>query len=997
MKIGKRLLAIFLAAALLTGCAHVETSDNPVGIGDNSDSVSGSDTAESSEPAVSENTDTHSEAGSDVTSDMTDDVNSEVSESTDKRETSENENSESVSEPSVPVPVNTPAPAAESTPASAAEGTSASTHESTPAPVPAADKPAAQSSTGSTGTDKKPETKPQSSSGAVGNSKLSESGSGTEGTEGKGSYNYGEALQKALIFYELQRSGDIDEKTARCNWRGDSGMNDGADAGLDLTGGLYDAGDNVKFNLPMAYTATMLAWSVYEDKDAYEKSGQLEYALDSIKWINDYLIKCHPSKDVYYYQVGDGNADHSWWGAAEVMHMNRPSYKVDKNSPGSTVTAEAAAALAACALVYKNIDSKYSQECLTHAKQLYELSESTKSDSGYTAANGFYNSWSGFYDELSWAGMWLYIATNDKAYLDKAKTYESQSGGNYKWTLCWDDKWAGAVCLLATQTGEQKYKDKIQKNLDWWTTGTGGEKVTYSPKGLAWLDSWGSLRYATTAAFLAGVYADYKGCPADKVKTYNEFCEKQVNYALGSTGRSFVVGFGVNPPEHPHHRTAQGSWSDNMNEPSNHRHTLYGALVGGPDASDSYTDTVSDYNKNEVACDYNAGFVGALAKLYGKYGGKTLKDFGAIEKVGDEMYVEYTTNAQGNGFTEIKAVVYNTTAWPARSSENLELRYFVDLSELYSAGKSASDVTVSLNYNQGAKYAGIYEWDKAKHIYYISLDFSGADIYPGGQSAYRCEVQFRMSAEGWSADNDPSYKELVGSNGSSLVRAKSIGLYENKKLIYGTEPNGKFTGTVVSENGNGGSSGNNGNSGNNSSNGNSGSSQGSGNNSNSSGNSGNNTQTEQKPTSASGGLSVSLNQQSVSGSGNTVQFALDITNNTGAAIDLSKLEIDYFLTADGNNDLNFWCDYSALTGSSYTALTDSVKGSFSKASGDNCDTKCAVTFDSGSIASGDGLTLQVRITRADWSDFNLGNDYSAGNVEHIYILNNGKAVFGKKP
>ncbi len=967
MKIGKRLPAIILAGALLTGCANSELS-NPVGAMDMEESSEVvSAVGESYEPSGSENAeDTRDEAGAgnEDSFDMTDTSDDNSTENSGNEVTSNDTESDVVS-----------------------AATNTSVGENTP--VPSGSTPTTASTASTTGgSDKKPEsTAPKSSSGTVGNDKLSESGSGTEGTVGKGSYNYGEALQKALIFYELQRSGDIDEKTARCNWRGDSGMSDGADAGLDLTGGLYDAGDNVKFNLPMAYTATMLAWSVYEDKDAYEKSGQLEYALDSIKWINDYLIKCHPEKDVYYYQVGDGNADHSWWGAAEVMHMNRPSYKVDKNSPGSTVTAEAAAALAACAAVYKDIDGKYAQECLTHAKQLYDFAESAKSDSGYTAANGFYNSWSGFYDELSWAGMWLYIATTDKSYLDKAKTYEAQSGGNYKWTLCWDDKWAGAVCLLATQTGEQKYKDKIQKNLDWWTTGTGGERVTYSPKGLAWLDSWGSLRYATTAAFLAGVYADYKGCPADKVKTYSEFCEKQVNYALGSTGRSFVVGFGENPPEHPHHRTAQGSWSDNMNDPNYHRHTLYGALVGGPDASDGYTDSVSDYNKNEVACDYNAGFVGALAKLYGKYGGKTIKDFGAIEEVGEEMYVEYNTNAQGNGFTEIKAIVYNTTAWPARSSENLELRYFVDLSELYSAGKTASDVTVSLNYNQGAKYAGIFEWDKAKHIYYISLDFSGADIYPGGQSAYRCEVQFRMSAEGWSADNDPSYKELVGGNGSSLVRAKSIGLYENKKLIYGTEPNGKFTGTVVSE---GGSSnnGNTGNSGNNS-----GGTQSSGNN----GNSNNNTsQTEQKPSSTGGGLSVTLDQQSVSGSGNTVQFTLDITNN-GAAIDLSKLEIDYFLTADGNNDLNFWCDYSALTGDNYAALTDSVKGSFSKASGDNCDTKCAITFGSGSLSSGGGITIQVRITRADWSDFNLGNDYSAGNAEHIYILNDGKAVFGKKP
>ena len=156
---------------------------------------------------------------------------------------------------------------------------------------------------------------------------LTSTGNGYEGTKGTGAFNYGEALQKSILFYELQRSGDIDEATARTNWRGDSGMTDGSDVGLDLTGGLYDAGDNVKFNLPMAYTAAMLAWSVYEDRAAYEQCGQLSYTLDNIRWICDYLIKCHPEDEVYYYQVGDGNIDHSWWGACEVMQMNRPSFK----------------------------------------------------------------------------------------------------------------------------------------------------------------------------------------------------------------------------------------------------------------------------------------------------------------------------------------------------------------------------------------------------------------------------------------------------------------------------------------------------------------------------------------------------------------------------------------------------------------------------------------------------------------------------------------------
>jgi hypothetical protein len=44
-------------------------------------------------------------------------------------------------------------------------------------------------------------------------------------------------------------------------------------------------------------------------------------------------------------------------------------------------------------------------------------------------------------------------------------------------------------------------------------------------------------------------------------------------------------------------------------------HVLTGALVGGPDSNDSYTDSRSDYISNEVATDYNAGFQSAVAGL----------------------------------------------------------------------------------------------------------------------------------------------------------------------------------------------------------------------------------------------------------------------------------------------------------------------------------------------------------------------------------------------
>lgn len=87
------------------------------------------------------------------------------------------------------------------------------------------------------------------------------------------------------------------------SWRGDSNLEDGSDVGVDLSGGMYDAGDSVKFGFPMAFTATILSWSVLEYGPAMESAGQLTSAKASLKWVTDYLIKAHPAADELYFQV----------------------------------------------------------------------------------------------------------------------------------------------------------------------------------------------------------------------------------------------------------------------------------------------------------------------------------------------------------------------------------------------------------------------------------------------------------------------------------------------------------------------------------------------------------------------------------------------------------------------------------------------------------------------------------------------------------------------
>ncbi len=819
---------------------------------------------------------------------------------------------------------------------------------------------------------------------------LSEKGSGYEGIKGTGKYNYGEALQKSILFYELQRSGDLPEKV-RCNWRGDSALDDGKDAGLDLTGGLYDAGDHVKFNLPMAYTASMLAWSVYEYEAAYKEAGQLEYVKSDIKWITDYLIKCHPEDYVFYYQVGDGNADHSWWGPAEVMTMNRPSYKVTKDNPGSCVVGEAAAALASASVVFAKSDKAYSELCLKHAKSLFKFANETRSDSGYTAANGFYTSNSGFFDELSWAGTWLYIATNEKTYLDTAKECYAKGSQDYIWSMCWDDVHYGSALLLTKLTGEKTYQDAIEKSLDWWTTGTSsGERVKYTPKGLAWLDSWGSLRYATTMAFLASVYANSGKCDAARQKTYTAFAESQCDYALGSTGRSFVVGFGENSPLHPHHRTSQGSWFDNMNEPASHRHTLYGALVGGPDANDGYDDTVSNYTTNEVADDYNAGFTGLLAYMYSKYHGETLKDFGAVEKIDEyEYFAEAAVNASGNDFTEIKAIIHNRTGWPARAAKKVEFRYFVDLSEVISAGGKASDIEITTNYMQSGKVEGLKTWDESKNIYYLSVVFDDGNPYPGGQSQCKAEIQVRMRNPNgkWDPSNDPSYAGLQ--TGTAGICEKTA-VYENGELVFGTEPPaGSNPGkTVVIGGGNGGNNG--GNSGNNGGNG-----------------GGNETQPSSQSqgqvttggTGSSGDISLKVRYDSSGANANSISGAFEIKNTSKKNISFSGLEIRYYLTNDRNSQLAFDCYYAGMQekNGQHTQI-QGIKGDFSSHKGTDCDTVLVMKFPaSGAFVAGSTVTVNFAIHYADWQPMNTTNDHSAKNVTNVVIISGGKTIFGKEP
>ncbi|KAA8526543.1 hypothetical protein F0562_008254 [Nyssa sinensis] len=152
-------------------------------------------------------------------------------------------------------------------------------------------------------------------------------------------FDYADALSKSLLYFEGQRSGKL-PYNQRVTWRDNSGLTDGLEQGVDLVGGYYDAGDHVKFGLPMAFTVTMLSWGVIEYGEQIVGAGELQHALEAIKWATDYFIKAHTSPNVLWAEVGDGDTDHYCWQRPEDMTTSRQAYKIDENNPGSDLAGE---------------------------------------------------------------------------------------------------------------------------------------------------------------------------------------------------------------------------------------------------------------------------------------------------------------------------------------------------------------------------------------------------------------------------------------------------------------------------------------------------------------------------------------------------------------------------------------------------------------------------------------------------------------------------------
>ncbi|XP_062230641.1 endoglucanase 14-like [Phragmites australis] len=456
----------------------------------------------------------------------------------------------------------------------------------------------------------------------------------------EGQPDYRAALANSLLYFEGQRSGRL-PPDQRVRWRGDSALADGSDHGVDLTGGYYDSGDNVKFGLPMAFTVTMLSWSVVQYERPLATAGELRHALAAVRWGADYLARAHAGDETLYVQVGDGYSDHSCWQRPEDMDTPRTVYSVNASSPGSDVAAETAAALAAAAVAFRRLDSRYSATLLAHAEQLFRFAKNHRGlyHKSVPAVASFYPSGG---DELLWAAVWLYVATGGEDY--KAYIAGAGNSGQVQSEFSWDNKFVGAQALILVLEGKLADAGNpavLKSNLEQFLCNVlqRGGSAKQSPGGVLWWQRWNNLQFVTSAAFILAAHSDHLAAagaslqcggvslPPSQLLT---FARSQVDYILGANpGRmSYMVGYGTRFPAQVHHRgasvpsiefspgkiTCKGGL-DYLNKDAPNPNVIMGAIVGGPDENDQYNDDRKNYQQGEPSTVTVAPIVGVLARL----------------------------------------------------------------------------------------------------------------------------------------------------------------------------------------------------------------------------------------------------------------------------------------------------------------------------------------------------------------------------------------------
>jgi endoglucanase len=395
----------------------------------------------------------------------------------------------------------------------------------------------------------------------------------------------------------------------------------------DGLGGWHDAGDYGKYTVNSALTVAVLlaAWEDYQAVLAPlrlqipETGGALPDFLAEVKWELLWMLKMQ-------YSPTDGRVSHK---ITEASHPGFVMPQADTGARsfvpyGTGATADFAAVLAKASRAYRPYDAAFADRCLAAARLSYEFLNANPGNVA-PAETGFIGTQyaSSDTDDRLWAAAEIWAATGDSAALSAFETalrpptvsvdFDWPSLANLGVFTYLGSAQAGRDpgVLAGFQSALVSTADTLVRNH---RAGGYGRALTNYYWGVN-----GSL--ARTCMVLSQAYRVAAN------PDYIDTCADQLAFLFGRNpfNRSLVTGLGHDPPLHIHHRP---SAADGIDAP------YPGLLVGGGWAYREiagppvipactlpeglcWSDDQNNYMTNEVAINWNAALVYALATFVG--------------------------------------------------------------------------------------------------------------------------------------------------------------------------------------------------------------------------------------------------------------------------------------------------------------------------------------------------------------------------------------------
>ncbi len=390
----------------------------------------------------------------------------------------------------------------------------------------------------------------------------------------------------------------------------------------DVSGGWHDAGDYGRYVAPgvqAAYDLILLyedfpeIWGSADDLQIPESGNGVPDVLDEARYELDWLLKMQDEATGGVYHKVTTKA------FPETVLPQEDTADLYLSPISTTATADFAAIMAKCSLVYEKYDAEFAKACGEAAVHAWDYLANTTNGKGFLNPSDILT---GEYpdgqdkDERFWASVELYKATGDQKYLDFAhESMEKYILFGYGWAamggygnLAYEtlDPSAQDATLYTKMKDMSKQKaDELVENAiaDGYQNCLGNDYV------------WGSNMVVCNDAremlFAYELTGDAK---------YADYAEDQLHYLLGRNTVSycFVTEHGTQSPKNSHHRpsTALGVVQKGMlvGGPNGNLEDPFAktVLAGLPPAK-CYVDNEQSYSVNEITIYWNTPFLYLLS------------------------------------------------------------------------------------------------------------------------------------------------------------------------------------------------------------------------------------------------------------------------------------------------------------------------------------------------------------------------------------------------